>query len=530
MVVRLPVLAGLVVATLLSAIPAYAQAVELGVKQTQRTPAIRTGEVASFSLAAHKGDYFRGTAEVRVGRFNLDLVGPDGRHLRRLASEAVGTAEFQFVAESNGLTLHATAIDAGDIALTISTRLSPAGQVASPDSYVSPAIAALARQVEAGGTTEPFWVDVTAKGTPLVEPGPNGQAIVTFLARGARRNVRLFGAPSGDHESLERLGASDVWFKSFIVPTSTRLSYQLAPDVPDLPGSARDRRVAILATARADPLNRTPWPADAPDAFNQDSVLELPDAPVQPGLIERGAPKGTLSEFRIASERLGNERTITLYRPAGFDPANPDNVLLFVFDAKQYLTRVPTPTILDNLIAERRLPPVVAVFVSEIDRQTRARELPGNSAFADFMALELLPRVRRETGATIPTKRTALTGSSYGGLAAATVALAHPEAFGNAISLSGSFWWHPEGSAEDQSEHVAAWVARNRRADVRFHLMAGLFETGRVGSPGIVDTSRHLRDVLAARGYAVTYREYAGGHDYLVWRGALADALVEMWE
>lgn len=52
------------------------------------------------------------------------------------------------------------------------------------------------------------------------------------------------------------------------------------------------------------------------------------------------------------------------------------------------------PTILDNLIAERRLPPMVAVFVSEIDRQTRARELLGNAAFADFMALELLPRVK----------------------------------------------------------------------------------------------------------------------------------------
>lgn len=110
------------------------------------------------------------------------------------------------------------------------------------------------------------------------------------------------------------------------------------------------------------------------------------------------------------------------------------------------------------------------------------------------------------------------------------MALAHPEAFGNAISLSGSFWWHPEGSAEDQPEHVAAWVAKSPRKNVRFHLTARLFETGRAGSPGIVDTSRHLRDVLAARGYVVTYREYAGGHDYLVWRGALADALVEMWE
>jgi enterochelin esterase family protein len=33
-----------------------------------------------------------------------------------------------------------------------------------------------------------------------------------------------------------------------------------------------------------------------------------------------------------------------------------------------------------------------------------------------------------------------------------------------------------------------------------------------------------------SRGYAVTFAEYAGGHDYLVWRGALADALLDMWK
>lgn len=480
-------------------------------------------------LAGERGDYVRGVLAVARGRFELNLVAADGRHLRRLARDVETSASFQFVLGASGEALVATALAAdAEARLTLSARVPARAQHAPAEAPLSPAVAALAARLGQGEGTNAFWAEVARRGTPLVEAGPGGQTVVTFLARGARANVRLFGAPSGDHEWLARLGTSDVWFKSFEVPADTRLSYRLAPDVPDLPGTARERRAAILATAQADPLNRAPWPATAPDAFNQDSTLELPDAPEQPGLAGVGAPAGRLSSFRLESARLGNVRDITLYRPAGFDPGNPDNALLVVFDARAYLTKVPTPAILDNLIAEGRLPPVVAVFVSEIDPETRARELPGNDAFADFLAEELLPRVRAEAGADVPAGRTILAGSSYGGLAAVTAALRHPERFGNAVALSGSFWWHPAGASSDAPEHVADRVAREPARRLAIHLSAGRFEGARGGTGGILDTSRHLRDVLRAKGYDVSYREYAGGHDYLVWRGALGDALLAL--
>ena len=67
------------------------------------------------------------------------------------------------------------------------------------------------------------------------------------------------------------------------------------------------------------------------------------------------------------------------------------------------------------------------------------------------------------------------------------------------------------------------------RSNVRFFIEAGTFENDVGGTGGqILEESRHLRDVLRARGYEVSYREFVGGHDQLTWRGSLADGLIAL--
>jgi enterochelin esterase family protein len=44
----------------------------------------------------------------------------------------------------------------------------------------------------------------------------------------------------------------------------------------------------------------------------------------------------------------------------------------------------------------------------------------------------------------------------------------------------------------------------------------------------MVHVNRHVRDVLIAKGYDVTYREISGGHDPYNWETALPAALTSL--
>lgn len=68
------------------------------------------------------------------------------------------------------------------------------------------------------------------------------------------------------------------------------------------------------------------------------------------------------------------------------------------------------------------------------------------------------------------------------------------------------------------------------RLPVRFYMTAGRDELDPTGRDrDILNTSRHLRDVLLAKGYEVHYEEFFGGHDFLSWRGSLANGLIALF-
>ncbi|WP_353149101.1 enterochelin esterase domain-containing protein [Pollutimonas bauzanensis] len=458
----------------------------------------------------------------------LDLQDEQGRHVRRLGV-ADGTQQgMMWVAADSPqrLAVHHTGDMAGTFELQLAKVLAPQIQRTSDDGrkLASPRLRALQKTIASGGSSEAFWKEIAREGSPLIESLSDKESLVTFLWKGEAKNVRLFGSPSGDHDPLARLPGSDVWWATFRMPNTARLSYRLAPDIPVVQDDPRAQRRIILATAQRDHLNPRVFPDTADtliDIYQGASAVALPKAPPQPW-IERnaGTAAGTLVHHELDSAILGNRRDVWIYQPAGAAP----EALLVLFDAHAYLERVPTPAIIDNLMAEGLIPPTAVVLIGNPSPTARGVELPPNKLFARFLDEELMPWVK-DRGVSQPAERTVIAGSSYGGLASAYAGLVNPHHFGNVLSLSGSYWWAPKGE-------IPGWMMREyvkaSKADVRFYLDAGRYEASHGGRDGILETSRHLGDVLRAKGYAVTQVEHDTGHDYLHWQGSLGCGLVAL--
>lgn len=486
-----------------------------------------------YRLPLEKGAYLIGRLDAKQGHAALWLLDDDGNQQRLLADTALGELRFHLrvpvdsprvmVCPSAGNVSYQLLREAYWVETDVLQQAPP------KESYSSHRIEALAELVEQGRLDDAYWSSLIAAGTPLVEPLDDGNYVLSFIYRGAQRNVRLLGAPSGDHDELLKLGNSDIWYRSYRVPADTRLSYKLAPDVPTFDGTSRQQRVAILATARADPNNQFPWPKLAVDPWHQFSTVELPKAPIQPGINDEEPPKGGLTRLTFDSQVLNESREVYLFQSEGFRRNAPNQLLMVLFDGRDYLRKIDTPSMLSQLISEARLPPMAVVLVDNPSPEHRARQLPSDPLFAQFVAEELLPWSQSQLGSEIPPERRVIAGSSYGGLAATRIALAYPNSFGNVLSMSASHWWQPPGAPEEQPVYLARAVINGPRKPLRFFMSAGSFERSHAGVAGIVDSNRHFRDVLLAKGYPVYYREYAGGHDYLVWQGALGDGLIALF-
>lgn len=510
---------------------------------------IPAGGFRRFSLRCQAGDYF-GAAITRRGTVNVAISGPDGVLVRRFRSPGVdGERRIGFAAEDEGI----YTIELGNpsdtpsrFALALDAVLPLAERLAPPriDDHPSPFVEMLRKEVSADGrasAVERFWLDIARRGSPIVEPsGTDGKyQLVTFLWRGRplTRNVVVLGPDWGPigyaNNSMRKIPDTDVWYLTRRLPSGARFDYRLSINDP----LTSDSRASAIrrSTMQADPLNpkRVGCGPDAPKNECL-SAVELPGAAPQPWLIKRpGTPAGTIEHHRIHSEIQRLDREIDVYLPPGYRRDGPPaSGLLILFDGPEYLTSYSMPATMDNLLAAGKIPATVAVLVSNVGDR-RLADLVPNPDFADFLAKELVPWVRSTYNVTADATRTVVGGYSAGGLAAAYLGLRHSAVFGNVLSQSGAVWWAPEHYQDRDPTTETNWIARqfvaSPKLPLTFYLEAGTFEADRAGEGGdILEGSRHLRDVLLAKGYLVHYHQFAGGHDGLSWPGTLANGLMAL--
>jgi len=387
-----------------------------------------------------------------------------------------------------------------------------------------------------------FWEQVEIEGTPLIEmaDGDSNSCIVTFLWRATddlQQVLMIIDTLTDQYRRvdltpcmMQQIEGTDIWHISYHLRTDLRATYHFYPvrkQQPLLSTAAKTREewIEIVTHSLPDPYNDAAFPGRLGDS--RLSVLELPQAPPQPWWRMRpNVAQGTLTEHRLRSALLGNERRIWVYQPAAYAPDHEPYPLLLMLDGQVWVQSASIQTTLDNLMDAAAIPPLIAVAVDSLDSETRAAELTCNPLFTQFLTDELLPWMQQRWSITDDPARTIIAGQSFGGLASVFAAFHASQRFGNALSQSGSLWWKEDDPTHEASEWLVRQYAMTDKLPLRFYVAVGWQEWM------MLTPNRHLRDVLTAKGYPLIYHEYNGGHDYICWRGDIAAgliALVQSW-
>jgi enterochelin esterase-like enzyme len=292
-------------------------------------------------------------------------------------------------------------------------------------------------------------------------------------------------------------------------------------------------------------------------------------------VVQEGVPQGTIYKFTMSA--ADSKLYPGIARDAGtfgtIDPADPAKLVVTtsypapytrqvaVYVPKQYVPGTTAPfivgadgpdlalfTALDNLIAQKRVPVMIAISIGNGsgDAQGSQRGLEYDTMsgrYAEFVETEVLPLVEKQCSVKLtkdPDGRATMGGSS-GGSAALIMAWYHPELYHRVLTYSGTYvnqQWPP--SAE--TPH-GAWAFHERlipnspAKPIRIWMEVGdrdLFNPNvmRDNMHDWVVANENMARVLAAKGYhyQFVFARNAGHTDRTVKQQTLPGALEWLWQ
>jgi len=325
-----------------------------------------------------------------------------------------------------------------------------------------------------------------SRGTPVIE----GDTL-TFLWQGKARQVQVIGSfvPALEMRAVD---GTDLWVARKQIPDlgHATLSYLLQVD---------------------DQLVRDPLSHWDPEETQPKQLTWRGNQVVVPPEIrpKSDVPHGTVQELNLESASLGDTRKVTVYLPPGYSSRQRYPVI-YATDAQIFIGRMQLPAMLDNLIAEKRLPPLVAVCIDSNYEQRQAEYLPDGDRWDDYGSFfldELLPQIERQFSVAGDREGRVLMGLSNGAAWSAYTAAEHPDRFRGAISLSAGLT-RPE-----------AMPAAKPGLHQQFYVVRGSLEEG------FADAQQYLVKSLTDMGAQVKAVERPAGHEPVYWSEELVPAL-----
>jgi iron(III)-enterobactin esterase len=324
--------------------------------------------------------------------------------------------------------------------------------------------------------------------------------------------------------------------------------YVAAKELPDgeVPSADADGNFIIGPTHKAAPEMSVH--DDVPQGEVHEFTMKSEDSKFYPGIArEKGTfgtpdPKNPAKLIVTTSHAAPYTRRVTVYVPRQYVPGTAAPFIVGADGPDKLLF-----TALDNLIAEHRVPVMIAISISNGsgDAQGSERGLEYDTMsgrYAEFVEQEVLPLVESKYGVKLtkdPDGRATMGGSS-GGSCALIMAWYHPELYHRVLTYSGTYinqqWpWNPKTPHGAWGFHDKL-IPKTKRKPIRIWMEVGdrdLYNPNvmRDGMHDWVLANEQMAKVLAAKKYhyQFVFAENAGHVDRATKEQSLPEALEYLW-
>lgn len=278
--------------------------------------------------------------------------------------------------------------------------------------------------------------------------------------------------------------------------------------------------------------------------------------------LQAGVPSGTLSDKLVHTSKIydGMKSEYWIYVPAQYDPKTPAALMVFQ-DGGGYIHRDgnnPTLNVLDNLIAQKKIPVMIAVFINPGD----ITDSPGtptynfvkaysdkwqrtlkdsmrstlydtvSDRYARFLRDEILADVQARYNIRKDAYSWAITGLSSGGICSFNAAWQMPDRFSRVIAWIGSFTgiqWKEDPAVPDGGQDYPEKIMRESRRNIRVWLQDGSEdqENERYGSWPLANI--RMSNALKLKGYDFHFSFGKGTHNSGHGAAEFPEEMIWLW-
>jgi enterochelin esterase-like enzyme len=277
--------------------------------------------------------------------------------------------------------------------------------------------------------------------------------------------------------------------------------------------------------------------------------------------LQPGVPSGKLSEKIVHTSKIydGMKSEYWIYVPAQYDARTAAALMVFQ-DGQGYTdrdARNPALNVIDNLIAERRIPVMICVFINPGDIEgspgtptysfvkaygekwqrgmkdsMRSTEYDTVSdRYARYLRDEVLADVAAKYNIRKDAYSRAITGLSSGGICAFNAAWQMPEQFSRVISWIGSFsgiQWKEDPAVPDGGQDYPDKVLREERRNIRVWLQDGSNDIeGKYGSWPLANL--RLANALKFKEYDFRFSFAKGTHNTGQGAAEFPEEMIWLW-